>query len=87
MTDNPCNCSTCPYKKDYSCKFGIADMTAGFTKVTGCFYHPQAREYLMAPVIEELDRLKFESGTSEWRDGFNAGIRARITLIKEGVKK
>jgi hypothetical protein len=90
MTENPCNCSTCNKKKDFSCKFGLADMTQGFTKVTGCFDHPDAREYLMEDAIEDLERnIKiYQSSCHDDEDrGTINGLQMAIRIIKEPVKK
>jgi hypothetical protein len=71
MTDIP-NCSTCPHatftrgrnwlnggvlcKGEPILPDGVATI-----KIKGCLSHPDARAYLMAPVIKELERLsKFE---------------------------
>ena len=69
MSDHLCNCSTCLTEQ---CGFNpkCTAITNAvfksnvktihwFTKIWGCARHPQAREYMMQPVISELaDRMK-----------------------------
>ena len=101
MTDiHPCNCGTCDkysetlhpvYEGNILCFCGddrTQIETKSITKAHGCLSHPQAREYLMQDVLEELEKRK----SPEYYDGFGsafwkAGIDEAIALIKEGVKK
>jgi hypothetical protein len=57
-----------------------------FTKEYGAICHPQAREYLMKDVIEELKRRCENTDRDEF---YNSDVmyEEAITLIKEGVKK
>jgi hypothetical protein len=51
------------------------------TKQLGCLSHPDARAYLMADVIEELERLSNQSVGSQ----YEYALEDAIALIK-GVK-
>jgi len=95
MIDIP-NCSTCPKEHTKKCPIdfekchGNSDIYNGMRRVTdnclmGC--HPDAPAYLMAPVIQELERLydgNAESGT--YTEGKADGYDRAITLIRDGVK-
>lgn len=59
------------------------------TKLRGCMWHPQAREYLNRDVVKELEREiasyeRFSEGGYSTRA---EGMKHAITLIKEGVKE
>ena len=101
ITEKP-NCSNCPpFLNSDWCKLiinndkdlklrkrdpnGIELME--YTKLCGCLYHPGAREYLMAPVIKELEQL--QSTVYEDYGGRNAryAYENAITLIKNGVDR
>ena len=65
------------------------------TKTHGCLSHPNAREYLMAPVIKELERKRTKAQkeiTREFleQDTYREGIvkmcGEAIILIRDGVK-
>ena len=101
MTEKP-NCSNCPSCDrdtgtwDY-CNEGDFAIDPLETKekigIVGCLSHPGAREYLMAPVIAELERLQsiiIENNTVyEDYGGRNAryAYENAITLIKNGVDR
>lgn len=53
------NCSTCKYYEDCDCSlynFRLMSYEEALIERIGCLSHPQAREYLMKDVIEELER-------------------------------
>jgi len=94
MTENP-NCSNCPHKVKknhhilpHCTKNGLTITTIYQDEVIspiGCLSHPGAREYLMAPVIVELERL---SALCDTRTGFQdqqTGYDRAIALIRGGV--
>ena len=65
------------------------------TNLCGCFHNPNAREYLMAPVIKELERKRTKAQkeiTREFleQDTYREGIvkmcGEAIILIRDGVK-
>jgi len=53
------------------------------TKEMGCLSHSGAREYLMAPVIAELERQAKTCGSTEQQ----YALRDAIKLIRDGVEK
>ena len=75
MTDNPCGCKSCKhYNDETETEYGMCYAEPGhreqmynntFDHVSkyGCLSHPQAREWLMKDVIEELEPRKVEEGT------------------------
>jgi len=79
------NCENCPYFPDddmrcpieYSTDQNYAERT---TTMTGCLYHPGAREYLMAPVIAELERLSKQNVGTQYRHA----LEEAIALLKGG---
>lgn len=93
-TPNPLRCEfcrniPCKIRSIVDCKIGAGTMN-DITSQTGCVINPQAREYLMQPVIADLERravtlpdLEPSCTTSE----NYISIKAAITLIKEGVGK
>lgn len=102
--DHPCNCSTCNHKHKlddcpmFSSPYyvGIGAYPSLLSDITcriGCFWHPQAREWLMKPEIEELEREISKASkeiTHEFleQDTYREGIvwmgKKAITLIKNG---
>jgi hypothetical protein len=96
MTDIP-NCSTCPYCDkntgtwDYCNKadFPIEPLhTKEAIEILGCMEHPDARAYLMAPVIEELEEKydKLGKDRDAYHEGVKDGYDHAISLIRGGVK-
>jgi len=103
MTEKP-NCGNCPFCDrdtgtwDY-CNEGDFAIDPLETKekieIVGCLSHPGAREYLMAPVIKELERKRTKAQkeiTREFleQDTYREGIvkmcGEAIILIRDGVK-
>ena len=86
------NCSTCP---NYPCNEEIANsatIVGGLEwqiEQLGCLSHPSAREYLMADVIQELEKAKSENriNGSVWCNGYDDALKLAIALIRDGVKK
>jgi len=91
MTDKP-NCRNCHAIHDDRCPIEFAtDKCDAYriTQITGCLFHPGAREYLMKDVIKELEQNVFDI-ESIAEDGYSAraeGIKKAILLIRDGVKK
>jgi hypothetical protein len=97
MTDIP-NCSTCPHCNISSITGKTEDCAKlshwllateyNFVKEMGCLSHPDARAYLMADVIKELEEKYDKLG--EDRDAYHEGVKDgydhAISLIKNGVK-
>ena len=82
MTDKP-NCSTCDHKDNDWCEVLnriLAWHETSLISEVGCFFHSQAREYLMRDVIAELKRL-------ENPDDPYDGYAHAIALIRDGVVK
>lgn len=81
-----CTRTDCTYNPKYHDEYKelgevMADETIrAFVKWNGCFNHPQAREYLMTPVIAELERRQKIFGGD-----YGVAYRAAILLIK-GMK-
>lgn len=59
-----------------------------FIDKVGCMSHPQAREYLMKDVLEELEREKTVNriNGNVWCNGYDDALKLAIALVK-GVKK
>jgi hypothetical protein len=72
MTEKP-NCSTC----DKDCE----GLLVGKDHMA-CLDHPGAREWLMAPVIKELERLSKQNVGTQYR----YALEEAIALIRDGVK-
>ena len=89
MTEKP-NCGNCPFCDrdtgtwDY-CNEGDFAIDPLETKekieIVGCLSHPGAREYLMDPVIKELERLSNQNVGSSYK----YALTEAIALIKNGV--
>ena len=82
MTEKP-NCGNCDSKK---CEYPSGNLYCYRldemidpvkTNLCGCFHNPNAREYLMAPVIKELEEQPYNIMIT--RD-------EAIALIRDGVK-
>ena len=102
MTDIP-NCSNCPHNNkerlpapaEYECYCQLNQMWVHkycyvWLKYVGCVLNPQAREWLMWDVIEELeDNLNCVhlGRNGDTVSGYLTGIKEAITLIRNGVKK
>jgi len=102
MTEKP-NCSNCPpflngdwceliINNDKDLKLRKRDPNGielmEYTKLCGCLYHPGAREYLMAPVIAELERKRDRRAEFIYDSSTNPMVAAydeAIALIR-GVK-
>ena len=93
MSDNPCNCSTCTVPKNVTypkwCPV-IEEWIAPnypekifILRKCGCLSRPGAREWLMAPVIAELERIEDDIFIGVFERG---AYRKAISLIKKGVK-
>ena len=94
------NCSTCDKKHELdSCPMfsspyymgigGYKQFLSNIVERNGCFHHPNARVYLMAPVIKELERRKCilnRLPTHDKSDGKIKGIELAIALIRDGVE-
>ena len=56
--------------------------------IVGCLSHPKAREYLMAPVIAELERLESLHDINKTDDkeeiGLSIAYGVAISLIRNG---
>lgn len=102
MTDNPCNCSTCTTHDfpENGCELKhchLSDDEKELIRLVGCLSHPQSREYLMKPVIEELDQLLTmnvleyqtnpDSHQKERSGAYSKAFNRAISLIKNGVDK
>lgn len=100
MTDKP-SCETCSKRATDICplstvannigRHGDYERIVSVFRIVGCASHSQAREYLMEPVIEELDRIKTPESKSydEYNGGVDYGFEIAceraIALIKNGV--
>ena len=98
MSDKP-SCETCTNvnrsrlklcaNTNYYCTV-ISDFISyddeSMIKKVGCASHPQAREWLMKDVIEELQRQKTVCA-NYFSFNREAALEEAIALIKEGVKK
>jgi len=83
MTEKP-NCSTCPHFRTTHHGNECAESRTylplpakALIEHVGCLSHPNAREYLMAPVIKELEEQPYNIMIT--RD-------EAIILIRDGVK-
>jgi hypothetical protein len=97
MTDIP-HCSTCPHKRithhGNECKVSSTFLplpAESLIVYVGCLSHPDARAYLMDPVIKELERrITLRSANYEPQyyldEGKKSGMEDAISLIKNGVK-
>ena len=101
MTEKP-NCSTCPHFRTTHHGNECAESRTylplpakALIEHVGCLSHPNAREYLMAPVIKELERKRTKAQkeiTREFleQDTYREGIvkmcGEAIILIRDGVK-
>ena len=87
------NCSTCDKKHELdSCPMfsspyymgigGYKQFLSDIVERNGCFHHPNAREYLMADVIKELDTLQ------TYPVNMKAAVYLSdvIAIIRDGVK-
>lgn len=88
MTDKP-NCSTCAFATLYKQEpeFASCSIVGHIVVIKdiikhGCISHPQAREYLMAPVITELEQISLPDNPFHDDEGFEYGIKKAIALIK-----
>jgi hypothetical protein len=94
MTDQKPNCRTCnlipcPYIAELERESDTAFFIFDQIEKVGCLSHPQAREYLIKDVVEDLEQQVFDI-ESFAEDGDSAraeGIKQAIALIKEGVKR
>lgn len=103
MTPHPCRCETCSHLKKHEihnlyCELSGRKTPHGTLFIErvaelGCLSHPQAREYLMREVVEELerkaDKLKDEAYEHQdyMRSARAVGIEIAIALIKGGERR
>lgn len=101
---NPCNCSTCTKQSTPDCPYVTTHESVlwmdedGNTlqdehlsmsvSITGCLSHPNAREYLIQDVIQELERRSNADRTAYVpANERKAVLEECIALIRDGVKK
>jgi len=86
MTEKPtcqtCTLKPCPHFSEMVHENDTAYFIMDIIRKVGCLSHPGAREYLMAPVIKELES-HCVSGDSIWAHYSPNEI---IALIRDGVK-
>jgi len=105
------NCSDCPHYKDFEgytkrCEIVTKEDSKSYQigipyhiNILGCLSHPNARAYLMAPVIKELERQATELESREPKFGTRMecehianmhnkaeGMRTAIFFIRDWVK-
>jgi len=89
MTDKP-TCGNCPHRKVFAddgsvgCKMSdtyLPLQAEALIEYVGCLSHPDAKQYLMRDVIEELERLEDGLLTSVFE---RTAYRKAISLIRAG---
>lgn len=97
-TENPCSCATCNNWDDSvdlrhtQCKLANCDLEGedlSFIKKIGCLSHPQAREYLMKDVINEMKdrRDMILRVPDDFAQGYKDAVEEIIVLIQDAVKR
>jgi hypothetical protein len=81
-----CGCPQDQVLKIPACDGEVSQYNQIITKEHGCLDHPQAREYLNADVIKELERRMINLDNNGCWNSLE-GYKEAIALIKEGVKK